>query len=63
MFIMFIADLKNNLFSQCLNGSLTFVVITSCKSRFLSSKKLVLPPCEDMLHFKQQIIVYNLSGR
>ena len=63
MFIMLIADLKNNLFSQCLNGSLTFVVITSCKSRFLSSKKLVLPPCEDMLHFKQQIIVYSLSGR
>ena len=62
---MFIADLKNNLFSQChcLNGSLTFVVITSCKSHFLSSEKLVLPPCEDMLHFKQQIIVYNLSGK
>ena len=39
---MFIADLKNNLFSQCLNGSLTFVVIKSCQSHSLSSKKLVL---------------------
>ena len=60
---MFIADLKNNLFLQCLNGSLTFVVIRSCQSHSLSSKKLVLQPCEDMLNFKQQIIVYNLSGR